>query len=428
MLRWQQDHVTDWTTLAQRRRWRLRRAFARQVTLASLTAVRVAGWIGRRRRPVNGSGCEVMLTGRFDADNWILAHLGPLAASRECSRLWMVSSNPVPLLPKVVAIYPPQWLKRIVGGTAARLLVLAWSAVRKRPHIVGGFHITFNGMAAAIVARLAGARSLYFCVGGPAEVQDGGVHADDHAFAKMKMADATVEKRLIGIVSQCDMVVTMGTRAATFFANRGVKTAIHVVSGGIDAQRFQLTHEIPSIDLILTGRLARIKRMDVFLQAVREVATKIPDVKAVIVGDGPLREELPSLSMQLGIDRNVEFVGRQRDVEDWLRRAKIFVLTSDSEGLSLALMEAMMCGLPAVVSDVGDLGDLVENGVNGYLVPRRSPELFAERIAELLLDGRKRAAFSQAARRSALRYETQATVGRWDSILAGLFEAQKPIT
>lgn len=78
-----------------------------------------------------------------------------------------------------------------------------------------------------------------------------------------------------------------------------------------------------------------------------------------------------------------------------------------------------MCGLPAVVSDVGDLADLIENGVNGYLVPRRSPELLAARIIELLTDARKLQEFSQAARSSALRYETQATIQRWDSIIAG---------
>jgi glycosyltransferase involved in cell wall biosynthesis len=104
-------------------------------------------------------------------------------------------------------------------------------------------------------------------------------------------------------------------------------------------------------------------------------------------------------------------------VENWLRKSKIFVLTSDSEGLSLSMMEAMMSGLPAVVSDVGDLGDLVEHGVNGYLVPRRSPELFADCVVELLTDARKLEEFSQAARRSALRYETQTTIQRWDSIL-----------
>jgi glycosyltransferase involved in cell wall biosynthesis len=81
-------------------------------------------------------------------------------------------------------------------------------------------------------------------------------------------------------------------------------------------------------------------------------------------------------------------------------------------------MEAMMCGLPVVVSDVGDLRDLVEDGVNGYLVPRRSPELFAARLVELLSDQKKLRAFSLAARRSALRYETRAAARCWDHILA----------
>lgn len=130
--------------------------------------------------------------------------------------------------------------------------------------------------------------------------------------------------------------------------------------------------------------------------------------------------ELHSLALELGIDRNVTFVGHREDVENWLQRSKLFVLTSDSEGLSLSLMEAMMCGLPAVVSDVGDLADLVENGVSGYLVPRRSPELFADRLVELLSDDRKRRAFSQAARHSAMRYDMQTAIQRWDHILAGL--------
>ena len=120
------------------------------------------------------------------------------------------------------------------------------------------------------------------------------------------------------------------------------------------------------------------------------------------------------------IDRNVSFAGHQDVIENWLRKSKVFALTSDSEGLSLSMMEAMMCGLPAVVSDIGDLGDLVEDGVNGYLVPRCSPDLFANRIIELLTGSQKLTAFSKAARQSALQYETQATTQHWDSIIANL--------
>ena len=403
-------------------RQRLRRwwwhALARQFTLLALIALGIARLIGRRRRPASGDGCEILLTGRFDSANWILAHLGPLSASRGCSSLWMVATSPVPMLPKVKAIYPPKWLMRATGATRARLLTFLWTAIRKRPHIVGGFHIMVNGIAAVIVGRLTGAQSMYFCVGGPAEIRDGGIHSAENCFARMETADPVVESRLLRIVAQSDTVITMGTRAVRFFREKGVDTSFHVVSGGIDPVRFQPARGALSHDLILTGRLVEVKRIDVFLRAVRRVADKIPHIKAVIAGDGELRDELEALSMDLGIDRNVDFIGRHDDVENWLRRAGIFVLTSDSEGLSLSMMEAMMCGLPAVVSNVGDMGDLVENGVNGYLVPRRSPESFAARLVELLCDPEKLETFSRAARQSALQYETQAAIHQWDGILS----------
>ena len=103
-------------------------------------------------------------------------------------------------------------------------------------------------------------------------------------------------------------------------------------------------------------------------------------------------------------------------MESWLRKGRVFALTSDSEGLSLALMEAMLCGLPAVVSDVGDLPELVEHGVNGYLVAERTPEAFAGPLAELLSDAARLARFSQAARAAALRYDVRETARRWDDL------------
>ena len=400
------------------RRW-LWHVFARQFMLPPMVALAVARLIGRRRRLVS-KGCKILLTGRFDSRNWILNHLGPLSASKNCSRVWMVSTNPVPALPKVEAIYPPKWLVRVVGATPARLLIFLCVAIQKRPHIVGGFHIVVNGIAAVTVARLIGAQSMYFCVGGPAEIRDGGIHSADSLFTKMETADPVVERRLLRAVGAADTIVTMGTKAVDFFREKGIIADFHVVSGGIDPLRFKPAEEAACYDLILTGRLVAVKRIDIFLQTIQNIVDRIPDVRAAIVGDGRLRDELHSLSVKMDIDRNVSFVGHQENIEAWLRKSKIFVLTSDSEGLSLSVMEAMMCGLPAVVSDVGDMGDLVKDGVNGYLVPRRSPELFADRLIELLSDDGKLRTFSLAARRTAMRYETLATIQRWDSILASL--------
>ncbi len=415
--RWEEEIETKSVSFRrQLRRW-LWHVHARQLMLLFVIAVRIAGWIGRRRRPISAEGCDIVLTGRFDSENWISAFLGPLSTAKGCARLWMVSTNSVPAMPNIHAIYPPKWLIRVLGSTPARLMTFLWVATRKRPHVVAGFHIMINGIMAAVVGRLVGARSMYFCVGGPAEISDGGIHGVEGYFMGMETADVVVEKRLLSIVSKLDTVITMGSRAVDFFRDKGVKTDFHIVPGGVDTKRFFSAETAPVADLVITGRIVPVKRIDVFLHALKEVLDKLPDVKAAIVGRGESQDRLQQLAMDLGLDSNVSFLGYQEDLVGWLHKSRIFVLTSDSEGLSLSMTEAMMCGLPAVVSDVGDLGDLVEDGVNGYLVPRRSPEKFAARIIELLTDAEKLKSFSQAARRSALRHTVEAASARWDDIL-----------
>jgi len=401
---------------------RLRRIFwhvaARQLTLLFLISVKVVSWFGRKRHTIDDRPLEIMLTGRFDSKNWILAHLVPLAQSKHCACIYMVSTNPVPEIPNVKAIYPHKWLIKCFGATPARLLTFLWAAICKRPHFVGGFHIMVNGIMAILVGLLIGARSIYFCVGGPEEVRDGGIHSGDSYFRKMDTPDAIVERRFLRLIANFDMIITMGSRAVTFFRNRGIDTVYHIVSGGIDSKRFQSNQKIRLYDCIMTGRLVDVKRIDIFLRAIKIVVAEIPDVRVVIIGDGKLRSKLQQLSCSLEIEHNVIFEGYKDDIENWLQKSKIFVLTSDSEGLSLSMMEAMMCGLPVVVSDVGDLADLVEDGINGYLVPRRTPNLFAMRLIELLKNSHKLESFSNAAYKSTLRYDIQTTVLRWNKIFA----------
>jgi glycosyltransferase involved in cell wall biosynthesis len=82
--------------------------------------------------------------------------------------------------------------------------------------------------------------------------------------------------------------------------------------------------------------------------------------------------------------------GRRDDVGKWLRQSRAFLLTSPSEGLSIALLEAMCSGVVPVVSDVGELADVVRNGENGYMVPSRRPEDYLARLLEVLTDNVRR--------------------------------------
>lgn len=415
------DRQDSHPTLSRRIRRTVWHVAARQVMLLFTVALWIAKCIGRTPVLDPGSSREMVLTGRFDSNNWIHAFLHPLSQSPACSRVWLVSTNEVPPLPGIEPVYPPLMLQKIAGATAARLLMFYWTTFRKRPALVGGIHIMVNGLLTVIAGKLFGARSMYFCVGGPAEVIGGGVHGMDNAIVNMETPDEVVERRMLHIIGQADEIITMGGGAARFFREQGVTSRVHVVAGGVDSTRYVPDAKPAAVDIVVTGRLVRVKRVDVFLTTMQQVVARLPDVRAVIVGGGELREELERECRALGLERNVTFAGFVQDeaVTRALQNARLFVLSSDTEGLSLSLIEAMMCGLPAVVSAVGDLGDLVESGVNGYLVPRRDSVAFAERIVELLSDEPHRQRFAQAARQSALRFDTAAITTRWNDVLEG---------
>ena len=382
---------------------------------AGLTGL--GAFLGRRPRAAGPDGWVVLLTGTFYSDNWINAHIRPLAASRRTAVVHVVATYPVPQGGKIRLHTPPRWLVRLGGAVVARLLLFLWLGLRLRPHLVGGFHLLFNGLVAATLARLVRARSLYFCVGGPAEVLDGGLQSENRLFEKLGAPDPVVERQLIRAARRIDLIVTMGSSGRRFFLEHGAP-AVVTVSGGLDAALYAPTGRQPEFDVIFVGRLAPIKRIDLFLGAIALARRQLPAIRAVIVGDGPERVALEARARELGVHDCVQFAGHQTQIAAWLTRARLFVLCSDTEGLSLALMEAMLCGLPALVPAVGDLGDLVRSGENGYLVVERTPDAYAARLVELLGDGERLRRFGAAARRLAEPYEFGACVARWDAILA----------
>ncbi|MFN8092273.1 MAG: glycosyltransferase [Vicinamibacteria bacterium] len=383
----------------------------------------------RVRRPAPDEPVRLLLTGMFHSEAWLAAHLGPLVASPRCGCVAVVAGAYVPELPKVEWVRPAPVLVRLVGGTGARLFTFALRAVRDRPHVVGGFHLLVNGLVAVALARLVGARSLVFNVGGTAEVDGGGRGGENRLFSLMPGPDATVERRLLRALDAADFLVTMGTGAKRSFEQRGVRASVHVIGGGIDASRFAPPDPSskPEFDLVLVGRLAPIKRVDLFLDAVALVSARRPGTRAVVVGDGPLRASLEERARRPDLAPVVTFAGRQTDVAAWLRRARVFVLTSDSEGLPLSAVEAMMCGLPVVAPAVGDLPDIVEEGVNGHLVAGREAEAFARPLLALVSDEDARRRASAAAVAKAGRYAVPEAARLWDPLLDEVGRAKEGV-
>jgi len=127
-----------------------------------------------------------------------------------------------------------------------------------------------------------------------------------------------------------------------------------------------------------------VKRVQDFISAAALVRGKIPDVVFTIIGDGHLRPELGRLADSLGLGQANTFAGRLENPLEHVAHFAVGVITSDSEGLSNAIIEYMACGVPVVATAAGGNPELVVEGENGFLVPVGDVELLADRIVKLL--------------------------------------------
>lgn len=363
-------------------------------------------------------GARILLTGTFYSDAWITTHLRPLAAAPNCQKVVMVAARPVPVIAKVEPAYPPPWLRSLIGASGARTLLFIFLAIRTRPDFVGGFHMLLNGLFALLLAPVVGARSIYFCGGGRREIEGGGYNTENRLYRRLGYPDALVERWLIDATRRFDLIVTMGNSGRDYFASHHPRGRVVVVPGGFDDQLFTPTPSAEAkYNLILVGRLSPVKRVDMLIRTVASLRDAGMTLTAVIVGDGPSRAQLEQLSAESGTTEQIDFVGYRDDVHVYLQRSSVFVLTSESEGLSQAMVQGMLCGLPAVVTNVGDLRDLVDHGVSGFLIDEPHEQQLRSALQWLFEVPSRVLVLGQAARERALDLSITNVTRQWERYL-----------
>lgn len=174
------------------------------------------------------------------------------------------------------------------------------------------------------------------------------------------------------------------------------------------------------------GRLAAVKDQKTLVLAFNQVLEMNPEaqgqLRLIIAGDGPQRDQLEKLIQQLGIVERVWITGERDDIPDILRLLDIFVLPSLGEGVSNTILEAMATGLPIVATSVGGNPELVDEGVNGFLVPRDHPGMLADRIRRLIESPDMRANMGNASLEK-VRAEFD-----WDKTVAGYLAVYDKLT
>lgn len=169
--------------------------------------------------------------------------------------------------------------------------------------------------------------------------------------------------------------------AKKYFEDRGIKVDA-IIPNPIDIPDV-LWHPNESYSIACVGRL-RIeqKRQDVMIIAFKEIVKKYPTAVLTFYGDGIDKNKLVNLVNDSGLQKNVVFAGKVTDVLEKLSYHHIFALTSDYEGIPNSLMEAMSIGMPVISTDCrpGGTRFLIDNGVNGVIVPVNNPHLLADQI------------------------------------------------
>lgn len=180
---------------------------------------------------------------------------------------------------------------------------------------------------------------------------------------------------------------------------------ISVVHSGVDFSRFlniqgNYLYDELKIDKNsnIVGNVASLaphKDHKNFLQAAAIIKKKLPNTKFLIVGDGELKNGLMKFTDKLKISDSVIFTGFRTDVPQLLSIFNVFILSSYLEGLCTSVIDAMVSGVSIVATNVGGVSELVDDGVNGFLVPPQNPEILAEKTVKILTDKNLQQKFSQ---------------------------------
>ena len=198
------------------------------------------------------------------------------------------------------------------------------------------------------------------------------------------------------MLARMDAVVCVSDGQAAKVLRSGIpRDRLHVIHNSVDPARFR-THGTgeravletlftskPDVIIAAVGRLSPEKGFDQLIEAARIIVRAGDRIGIVLIGDGPERRKLEARVRASDLESNVVFTGFRKDVDDLLPSADILVQSSYTEGLPNVVLEACAAGVPVVATDVGGTSEIIEDEVNGFLVPPADPAALAGRVINL---------------------------------------------
>ena len=218
---------------------------------------------------------------------------------------------------------------------------------------------------------------------------------------------------------RADFLVVQTRGIANFYSSMVSEQKLKIIPNPLNPD-FNYAPESQEKNIILNvGRLHYQKNQEMLIRAFSR--TDHSDWELHIYGHGPLRDDLIELTDQLGVSDRVKIPGAYSPISDKYMESSIFAFTSRFEGFPNALMEAMYFGLTCISTDCPTgPSELIQNGINGYLIPVEGEDELTDRLTELMSDADLRKEIGKKAHESMTPYKSEEVVRQWVTLLESL--------
>lgn len=224
-----------------------------------------------------------------------------------------------------------------------------------------------------------------------------------------------VAKVLYPLASGC----VFQTEDAKKWFDRRIQKKSKIILNHVDEKFYNVNFTGERKDIVTVGRLEKQKNHKLLIEAFAKTASIFPNENLIIYGEGSLKKELVELSKKLNIEDKVIFKGETKEIHEKIKDAKIFVLSSDYEGLPNVVMEAMTLGVPVISTDCpcGGPRMLLDNNKNGILVKVSDVEEIASSIVRILRDSSFAELLGANAKKVAKEFEPNKIFEKWEKYI-----------